>query len=211
VGKNQKVFDEALRMGADLADELESRVMSYGRWLLTEVFGNDAAAALDDKSKNPIWMELVRRAGGPTPRIGKKMLYVAVRLAAYDKRIGDQAWQGLDAGRKELLLPLREDRRLREAAQHVSKWNLTQAMTEAYVGELMAASGETAPPRLSCRRGRILPAENSKSPGFSHVRGPVPAPEPDHSAPGGVQIIPRRGRFPSISENKRSVNCWAAC
>jgi hypothetical protein len=26
-----------------------------------------------------------------------------------------------------------------------------------------------------------------------------------------IQIIPRRGRFPSISDKRRSVNCWAAC
>ncbi len=145
----RKLFDEALRMGTDLADELESRMMSFGRWLLSEVFANDAALALDDKSKNPIWVELVARAGGPTLRIGKKMLYVAVRLAAYDKRIGDQAWHGLDAGRKEILLPLRDDRRLREAAQHVSKFNLTQIKTAAYVGALMAESGEAKPVRLT--------------------------------------------------------------
>jgi hypothetical protein len=46
--------------------------------------------------------------------------YVAVQLAAYDKRISDQTWRGLDPGRKEPLLPLVEDRRLREAAQHRS-------------------------------------------------------------------------------------------
>ena len=143
------MFDDALREGANLADELESRVMAYGRWLLDEVFANDAAAALDDKSKNPVWLELIRRAGGPTLRITKKMLYVAVRLAAYDKRIADQTWRGLDAGRKELLLPLRDDRRLREAAQHVSRFNLTQVMTSAYVDELMAESGEAKPVRLT--------------------------------------------------------------
>jgi hypothetical protein len=49
------------------------------------------------------------------------MLYVALQLAAYDKRITDQTWRGLDTGRKELLLPLAEDRRLRDAAQHVSR------------------------------------------------------------------------------------------
>jgi hypothetical protein len=145
----RKVLDEALRMGEDLADELESRVTSYGRWLLTEVFESNAAAALDDKSKNPIWLELVRRAGGPTLRIGKKTLYVAVRMAAYDKRIGDQAWRGLDAGRKELLLPLRDDQRLREAAQHVSRFNLTQTKTSEYVGELLASTGDPRPARLT--------------------------------------------------------------
>jgi hypothetical protein len=145
----RKVFDESLRLGADLADELESHVTSYGRWMLQAVFGNDAAAALDDKTQNPVWMELVRRAGGPTLRVSKKVLYVALRVAAYDKRITDQTWRGLDAGRKELLLPLREDRRLRDAAQHVSKFNLTQTKTSAYVGELMSEAGEAKVVRLT--------------------------------------------------------------
>lgn len=92
-----------------------------------------------------MWQELVRRAGGPTLRLSKHMLYVAVRLAAYDKRITDQTWRGLDPGRKELLLPLREDKRLREAAQHVTRFNLTQMKTTAYVSELLAEGGEPAP------------------------------------------------------------------
>jgi hypothetical protein len=145
----QKVFGEALRLGADLADELEAKVSAFGRWLLQAVFASDAAAALDDKTKNPVWQELVRRAGGPTLRISKHMLYVAVRLAAYDKRITDQTWRGLDPGRKELLLPLREDRRLRDAAQHVAKFNLTQTKTTAYVSELLAETGEPAQVRLT--------------------------------------------------------------
>ena len=94
------MFGEALRLGADLADELEAKVSAFGRWLLEAVFANEAAAALDDKTKNPVRQELVRRAGGPTLRISKHMLYVAVRLAAYDKRITDQTWRGLDPGRK---------------------------------------------------------------------------------------------------------------
>ena len=77
------------------------------------------------------------------------MLYVAVRLAAYDKRITDQTWRGLDPGRKELLLPLREDRRLRDAAQHVTKFNLTQTKTTAYVSELLAEEGEPPQVRLT--------------------------------------------------------------
>lgn len=145
----RQVFNEALRLGADLADEVESKVTAFGRWLLEAVFANDAAAALDDKSKNPVWLELIRRAGGPTLRVNKKVLYVALRLAAYDKRITDQSWRGLDSGRKELLLPLREDRRLRDAAQHVSKFNLTQTKTSAYVGELLSETGEAPEIRLT--------------------------------------------------------------
>jgi hypothetical protein len=145
----KKVLGEALRLGADLADEVEAKVSAYGRWLVEAVFGDDAAAALDERTKNPVWQELVRRAGGPTLRIGKSMLYISVRLAAYDKRITDQTWRGLDSGRKELLLPLREERRLRDAAQHVTRFNLTQTKTRAYVSELLAEAGDAPSIRLT--------------------------------------------------------------
>ena len=125
---------------------------SYGRWLLGSIFGGDAAAALDDKSSNVVWRELVRRAGGPTLRIGRRMLYVALQLAARDKRIADTTWRGLDAGRKELLLPLGDDARLREAAQHVAKFNLTQANTRQYVSGLLAATGRARAVRLTMPR-----------------------------------------------------------
>ncbi len=161
----KRVFNEALRLGADLAGEVEAKVSAYGRWLLEAVFGNDAGAALDERTKNPVWQEIIRRAGGPTLRIGKRMLYIAVRLAAYDKRITDQTWRGLDSGRKELLFPLREDRRLREAAQHVTKWNLTQTKTSAYVSELLAETGQAPAVRLTgpLLMGRIKKMHESLS------------------------------------------------
>ncbi len=88
-------------------------------------------------------------AGGPTLQLSKRMLYVAVQLAAYDKRITDQTWRGLDPGRKELLLPLGAERRLRDAAQHVAKFNLSQTKTRAYVSTLLAKDGERPAARLT--------------------------------------------------------------
>ena len=143
------VLEEALRLGRDLADEIGSRTVSYGRWLLESVFDNDASAALDDKSHNPVWLELVRRAGGPTLTLGRRMLYVALQLAAHDKQITDQSWQRLDAVRKELLLPIRDTRQMREAAQHVSKLNLSQPKTREYVAELVAEAGRPKQVRLT--------------------------------------------------------------
>ena len=192
----QKVFGEALRMGADLADELEAKVSAFGRWLLQAVFANDAAAALDDKTKNPVWQELVRGRRAD-PRLSKHMLYVAVRLAAYDKRITDQTWRGLDPGRKELLLPLREDKRLREAAQHVSKFNLTQTKTTAYVSGLLAEEGEPAAravdgpgvvaahgedPRGARRRGGAQ--EGARAPGRPGAEGAAGARRGDRQGAG---------------------------
>ena len=150
--KDKTLLDEALRRSEDLREQVEANVTAYGRWLLGSVFGGDAAAALDDKSSNPVWRELVRRAGGPTLRIGRRMLYVALQLAARDKRIADTTWRGLDAGRKELLLPLADDARLRAAAQHVAKFNLTQTTTRQYVSGLLAATGRAPTLRLTMSR-----------------------------------------------------------
>ncbi len=143
------ILNEALRRGEDLCETVEAQVMSYGRWLLGAIFNDNATAALDEKTKNPLWLELVRRAGGPTLHVSRHMLYVVLSLAANDKRIPDQSWQRLDAGRKELLLPLGSDDRLREAAQHVSKFNLTQAKTKEYVTELMDDTGQRRQIRLT--------------------------------------------------------------
>lgn len=72
------VLAEVLREGEDFREEVESAVLRYGRSLLDKVFGGDTSAALDANGKNPVWQELVRRAGGPT---------LSVRIAANDKRI----------------------------------------------------------------------------------------------------------------------------
>ena len=151
VGKEKHTLDEALRLGEDMAEEVESSVSAYGRWLLANVFDNDATAALDVRSNNRVWLELVRRAGGPTLRVSRRILDVAVRIAANDKRINDQSWRGLDSGRKELLLPLVDTKRLREAAQHIAKFDLSQAKTREYVAQLLAEEGRA-------RQVRITPA-----------------------------------------------------
>ena len=91
-----------VRLGEDLADDVESKVAAYGRGLLEEVFASDANAALDDRTKNPGWTELVRRAGGPTLRIGKRTLYVALRIAAY--AFEPMVMEALRAGRLRRVL-----------------------------------------------------------------------------------------------------------
>ena len=147
---DKKVLDEALRRGEDLREELETKTLEYGRWLLEAIFANDTTTALDDKAQNAVLLELVRRAGGPTLGLTRHLLYVALRIAAHDRRITANAWRGLDAGRKELLLPLRDDRTLLTAARHVSDLNLSQPKTREYVTGLLASSGTP-------RRVRITP------------------------------------------------------
>lgn len=149
-GAEKKVLDEALRRGKDLREELETHTLEYGRWLLAEIFDNETTAALDDKSENAVWLELVRRAGGPTLGVTRHLLYVALRIAANDRRITALAWRNLDAGRKELLLPLRDERTLLTAARHVSDMNLSQPKTREYVTGVLASKGTP-------RRVRITP------------------------------------------------------
>ncbi len=137
------LLHEALRLGEDLREEIEGAVTRYGRWLLEAVFKDDVNAALDDKAKNPVWLELTRRAGGPTLRINRHLLYTSLEIAALDRRVTQQAWRGLDAGRKEELLPLKNDAtELRKAAQHVSAMNLTRKQAESYVSEILKEAGK---------------------------------------------------------------------
>lgn len=145
------LLDEATVTASDMA----TRMLSFGRLVLREVFHGDAAAARDPvRSSNPLWLEFRRRAGGPTLRLNKKFISVAVRIAAWDKTITDEAWRNLDPPRKELLLPLDDADRLREAAQRVSKFKLDDEATEEYVKGLRAESDAAPKTRLTPARAR---------------------------------------------------------
>ncbi len=135
------VLMEAVRRGESVQRKNQDTLLEFGQWMLDTVFDGNTTAALDPKSENPVWMELVRRAGGPTLHVTPRFLYVALRIAAYDKRITDEPWRLLDAGRKELLLPLVDLAALREAARHVTKFDLTQKMVQAYVTAQLAQAG----------------------------------------------------------------------
>ncbi len=200
----RSLVNEALRRGEDVREQFESAVASYGRWLLGAVFDGDAAAALDDRSNNPVWRELLRRAGGPTLKISRRMLYVAVQLAARDKRIVDQSWQGLDAGRKELLLPLANDQRLREGAQHVSKFNLTQTDTRQYVAEQLRASGRAPAVRLTVpllvQRVSKLRASLGSAAALKRVHTLKESADPSERAEAADEIDKLRGVLGEISK-----------
>jgi hypothetical protein len=148
----RKVLAEALRRAEETRDVIEDALVSYGRWVLVNVFDDDAAAALDGRHDNPVWRDLLARAGGPTLRLSERMLYVALHIAAHDKRITDEAWRNLEPGRKELLLPLGDESAMRRAAQHVTAMKLTQRATRAYVASLRAEQGEANKSRLTPAR-----------------------------------------------------------
>jgi len=136
------VLMEAVRRGESAQRKNQDTMMEYGQWLLDTVFKGKTKEALDPKSKNTVWMELVRRSGGPTLHVSTRFLYVALRIAAYDKRITDESWRLLDSGRKELLLPLVDVDALRDAARHVTKFDLTHKMVQAYVTSQLTDGGD---------------------------------------------------------------------
>jgi len=148
----RKLVAEALRRAEDTRNVMEDALVSFGRWVLVHVFDDDAAAALDRRADNPVWMSLLARAGGPTLQLSPRLLYVALHIAARDKRIPDQAWRALEPGRKELLLPLGDEALMREAAQHVQAMKLSQRATRAYVGALRSAQGRDQKTRLTGAR-----------------------------------------------------------
>ncbi len=148
----KKLLAEALRRGEETRDVMEDALVQYGRWLLVNVFDDDAAAALDDRAGNAVWLALLERAGGPTLRLNRKLLYVALHIAARDRRITDEAWRALEPGRKQLLLPLGDEAQMREAAQHVTAMKLTHRATEAYVAALRAQQGRAPASRMTAPR-----------------------------------------------------------
>ena len=141
---HEPVLREALLRAEETRNVVEDALVSFGRWMLVYVFESDSTRALATRKDSPLWNELQRRAGGPTLRLSRRFLSVALHIAAHDQRIQDDAWRLLEPGRKELLLPLRQEGALREAAQHVVKLKLSQRATKTYVKTLQA---EAAPKR----------------------------------------------------------------
>lgn len=152
----RRLLAEALRRAEETRNVMEDALVGFGRWLLVHVFADDAAAALSARHGNRIWTALLARAGGPTLRVSERVLYVALHIAARDKRINDEAWRALEPGRKELLLPLEDEAMMRKAARHVTSMKLTQRATRAYVRALLAERGtpralRLTPPRIAAQ------------------------------------------------------------
>lgn len=156
----EEVLAHLLDEAATTSSEVATRMMSFGRLVLLVVFDGNANAARNPRRvANPLWLELRRRAGGPTLRLSEYFISVAVRLAAWDKTITDESWRLLDPRRKELLLPLRDADRLREAAQHVMSFKLDDDATRDYVEALRQAAGRPPKSRLTPARARVQARE----------------------------------------------------
>lgn len=149
---DEKILAEALRRAEDTRNVMEDALVDFGRWMLVHVFDDNARAALEGRENNPVWADLVRRAGGPTLRLNKRVLYTALHIAARDKRITDESWRNLEPGRKALLLPLGDEALMRSAARHVTDLKLTQRATRKYVTGLLAERGTAREVRVTVPR-----------------------------------------------------------
>ena len=58
---------EALRRGEATRNMMEDALVEYGRWILVNIFQDDAAAALDTKSENPLLRDQERTAAFAAP------------------------------------------------------------------------------------------------------------------------------------------------
>lgn len=190
---------EALRRAEETRNVVEDALLDFGRWLLVQVFHDDARAALDDKRSNPVWRVLLERAGGPTLRLDKRFLYVSLAIAAHDKRIQDDAWRLLEPGRKELLLPLHDEAAMREGAQHVVRMKLSQRATRAYVRGRLAAKGAPATVRVTASgfRAQVL-----------KFRGRVGAPGYQEKLERTLRGMPNKERA-AMQKELEAMRAWA--
>ncbi len=152
----QALLATALERSESTRNAIETSLVEYGRWLLVHVFGDDTSAVLEHRYDNPIWVHLLKRAGGSTLRLSPRFLSNALLIATYDKRLNDGSWKALDPGRKEILLPLKADRELRDAAKHVLTANLSTRKTREFVGQLREANGVSVERRESAARVRQI-------------------------------------------------------
>jgi hypothetical protein len=128
---------EAQRRGRELLAHAESAMAEYGQWLLAQLFADDARAVLDREIVQPVWLALVRAAESARMPLGRATITNALRVAAYDKRLADGAWDRLSFSHKVALLPLAAPKEMRAAARHVLAASLSVRQCAAYVSTLL--------------------------------------------------------------------------
>lgn len=139
---------EALRRANEVVRGAENHLSEYGEWLFVTLFGDDTSAVLDQELDHPVWSELLRVADTGRLQMSRSTLSSAVRIAAYNKRLDDGAWNALGYTQKYSLLPLREPKALRAAARHVLSASCTVRQTREYVENILHPDGKKLP-RLS--------------------------------------------------------------
>jgi hypothetical protein len=195
------LFAEAIRRGEDARDTMETAAVSFGRWLLDEVFRGDADAALAGGERVRVWQALLEAADGYRLRLDKRTLSISLRIAAYDTSLQDDSWRLLDAGRKALLLPLEDPALLKQAARHVTSMRLTLAATGQYVANLRRELG--APPQIRMTPKRALRAVHKLGAPLSDARWVK-------QLGSRLKELPREGREEALDELRAAKDAIAA-
>lgn len=153
----RKVLDEAMSRVATVFETVDDAMTELGRWLFTQVFGEDSSAVIEHADDNAVWKALVAHADSAKVRLSAELLRATALCAAYDKRLNSDAWRSLDFSRKSRLVRLGDDKLLRKGAQHVLASNLGVRQVEAYVRNVLAELGEPVPTRVnvSAFRGQL--------------------------------------------------------
>jgi hypothetical protein len=153
---------EACRRGREVLASAESAMADYGQWLLSNLFADDARAVLDREIEHPVWLALVRATESARFPLGRATVANALRVAAYDKRLADGAWDRLSYSHKVALLPLSAPKAMRAAARHTLAASLSVRQCAAYVQTLRE---QDAPGRR-----KLSPAAARRALGAMHER-----------------------------------------
>lgn len=147
VRSNEALVAEAIRRGREVVSQAEGALASYGEWLFANLFEGDSRAVLDRDLDDPAWVALMHSANSATFPMSRATLSTTLRVAAYDKRLADAAWQRLSFSHKAALLPLADPKTMRTAARHVLAASLSVRATNEYIANLRFPDGRT--PRLT--------------------------------------------------------------
>lgn len=205
--EERKLVAEAVRLGQALHDQLQASIRGYGAWLVERVFEGDPDAALEAAERDPVWVELARRAGTRALSLPPATLYLALRVAAYDARIRAAVWRDLDLGRKALLLPLGDDELLVLGAEAAREGELTHAEVKAWVTAQLAARGRPRRVRVhpkALRRRLHAMTQTLSRPAlvrrFDAIRGEM---DPDERAALAAEVDALRGALARLAKSLR--------
>lgn len=138
--KEKELFAEAAHRASTTVKGTEELFSSYGEWLFIHVFASDTTAILDESRDNPVWSALLHSADTGHVQLSRTSLSTMVRVAAFDKRLADGAWNALTYSMKVVLLPLREPNLLREGARHVLSASCTIRQAREWVENTLRPS-----------------------------------------------------------------------
>ena len=137
----KRTVAEVVRLVLEHQDEIEDRIGAIGRVVLEKCFDDDPAAVFD-RRRPRTFEALLALAGDRRFRIDRRLLSVAVRIAAWDRLIDADVWREFDPGRKEELLPLGDPEVLEVGAREAMTNELSRAQVAQWVEAWRAEHGD---------------------------------------------------------------------